>query len=745
MTSNSLQEINNLTLEYLKSPVENKALNLLRCCRAHSQHELGIFLGRFLNQKYPYNIDILDEISIMLYYSNKKHDAYDIHEKTLEFKGLNQEQSYKIIFNQHFSFESVENRYASYNEDIVQKIKNKKENEIPLVTFSITTCKRFDLFEKTMNSFLNCCQDVLSIDMWICVDDNSSKEDREKMEKLYPFFQFYFKNESEKGHAKSMNIIRNMVKTPYLMHFEDDWVFYSKRNYIKECLDVLNNDSSLGQCLINKNFSETEMDVDVTGGIFKQTKTGLRYYIHEFASSEEEKRKWVEKYGTYKNSSYWPHFSFRPSILRTEVLKKVGEFNENANHFEMEYAYRYVSQSYKSAFLESIYCRHTGRLTSERTDDSKLNAYKLNNTKQFYDKDYEKQETMKESNACAKSQTSFYPNMKTFVVNLDRRPDRYESFLNNSSKLDFLNFKRFSAVDGKKLKSTRQLQQIFEHNDYQMRVGLVGCAMSHISLFINLINETDENIDSYLILEDDIEFQPDFEKKFKYFYGQLQKTSNWDLAFLGHHVRDVNNTSYKNQEKMPEIEKIDVYQSFLKSLGGTTGFIITKKGAVKLLEFLNNTSMTNGIDTVMQKSANDLNVYYCEPHLIFSECYRGNNSQTLDTDIQHDFTALEKTKSQRIQDELDYLKDKKIEIKKSESYDELEFFLTKDSSKYSTATYYEGTDDEIEKIERFCTRPYYKIGDKCIFIIPEKLSTEGEFYFHRFKVGDKYKVDLQFT
>ena len=742
MTSNNLKEINTLTLEYLKNPVENKALNLLRCCRSHSQHSLGVFLGRFLTVKYPYNIDILDEISIMLYYSNKKESAYDIHEKTLEFKGLNQEQSYKIIFNQHFSFESVENRYTSYSHNIVQKILNKKDNEIPLVTFSITTCKRMDLFEKTMNSFLNCCEDILSIDKWICVDDNSSKEDRQKMEKLYPFFQFYFKNESEKGHAKSMNIIRNLVKTPYLIHFEDDWVFYSKKNYIKECLDVLNDDSSLGQCLINKNFGETEECTDVVGGIFKQTRTGLRYYIHEFASTEEEKRKFIEKYGTYKNSSYWPHFSFRPSIIRTEVLNKVGEFNENANHFEMEYAYRYVALSYKSAFLESIYCRHTGRLTSERTDESKLNAYKLNDEIQFYGKEEkikEKQETKVILKESSKSKTPFYQNIKTFVINLNRRPDRWEVFLNNSSTLDFLDFKRFPGIDGQKVESTRQLQQIFENNDYQMRRGMLGCAMSHISLFINLINETDKNIDTYLILEDDIEFQPDFEKKFKYFYEKLQKTSNWDLAFLGHHVRDLNNTSYKNQEKMPEIERIDVYQSFLRSLGGTTGFIIKRQGAIKLLEFLNNTSMTNGIDTVIQKSANDLAIYYCEPHLIFSECYRGDNSASLDTDIQHDFSTLEKTIPQRIRDELDYLRDKKIKIKKCENYEEVLAFLKHDI----IATYYEGTEQEIEKIERICTKPWYKIGDKCIFIIPEKFSKEGEFYFHRFKVGNEYKVDLK--
>ena len=86
---------------------------------------------------------------------------------------------------------------------------------------------------------------------------------------------------------------------------------------------------------------------------------------------------------------------------------------------------------------------------------------------------------------------------------------------------------------------------------------------------------------------------------------QLDKTPLWDLAFLGHHVRDKNNTGVFNKEKMPEIYKIDVYQSFCQSLGGTTGFIVSKKGAEKFLDFLNKTGATNGIDTCIQKSAND--------------------------------------------------------------------------------------------------------------------------------------------
>ena len=86
---------------------------------------------------------------------------------------------------------------------------------------------------------------------------------------------------------------------------------------------------------------------------------------------------------------------------------------------------------------------------------------------------------------------------------MDRRPDRWETFT-QLKQLDFLNYKRFSEIDGEKLISTHQLQQIFENNDYNMRKGMVGCFMSHIVLCTQLINSQD---DTYLILEDDVEPQ----------------------------------------------------------------------------------------------------------------------------------------------------------------------------------------------------------------------------------------------
>jgi tetratricopeptide (TPR) repeat protein len=122
-----------------------------------------------------------------------------------------------------------------------------QQQQLPLVrpkkrriVVTMTTCKRFDLFTRTINSFLTCCTDVDLVDQWIIVDDNSSADDRMRMQKLYPFFKFIFKTPEERGHAKSMNMLQtavlppdnNAVSADLIFHLEDDWLFLDHRPYM---------------------------------------------------------------------------------------------------------------------------------------------------------------------------------------------------------------------------------------------------------------------------------------------------------------------------------------------------------------------------------------------------------------------------------------------------------------------------------------------------------------------------------
>ena len=179
-----------------------------------------------------------------IFHSNKDSDGGDIQEcknNTLEeLKKLADKDPKCLGFNtrgwlKYRIRNNLNNMYANneftngiyiknINPDIQAKINviinSKKQTGL---SFIITSCKRYDLFKETIDIFLLRCQDVESIQEWICIDDNSSDEDRTKMAKNYPFFKFIWKTPEDKGHQKSLNILLDQVTTPYVLNFEDDW------------------------------------------------------------------------------------------------------------------------------------------------------------------------------------------------------------------------------------------------------------------------------------------------------------------------------------------------------------------------------------------------------------------------------------------------------------------------------------------------------------------------------------------
>ena len=269
------------------------------------------------------------------------------------------------------------------NEKVFLSITTCKKHEVFLsvttckkyeIFLSITTCKRYDLFVKTINSFMTCCKDIDKIDYFFCIDDNSSEDDRKNMIEQYPYFEYYFKNESEKGHLNSMNIIWNKLnelKPKYWLHMEDDWLFFKPFDYVTKSIQFLEKykKQNIHQILFNKNYAETIEDYDLVGGVKLE---GDDYILH---IKDEEGI-------VCRNCCYWPHYSFRPSMCLVETILNLGNFNSENTFFERDYADKYYEKGFKSAFYNEIVCIHIGRLTSERYSNKK-NAYQLNGESQF--------------------------------------------------------------------------------------------------------------------------------------------------------------------------------------------------------------------------------------------------------------------------------------------------------------------------------------------------------------------------
>jgi GR25 family glycosyltransferase involved in LPS biosynthesis len=750
--------------EFLLSGNVQKIVDCLSEYRLKNEYTLCLIIAEYIEKFFPNNIAYLSELALVYYDLREYRKAYDVYQRILSFKKVD---SKFFLHNQHYCIPFIKDDYTFYNREIVDKLKlnMNSQNVFPFITFTITTCKRYDLFEKTMNSFLNCCLDVHEISHFFCVDDNSSEEDRQKMRERYPFFEFYFKTPSEKGHPRSMNIIRDKVKTPYIFGMEDDWCFISKRKYITECLEVMgargdltggcggansqDEENNIKQCLINKNYAETERDINVIGGIPMETDSGLRYYIHDHyeGGNKEQEQLFISRYGYGPNSGYWPGFSFRPSLYKRELFI-AGPFDERVSHFEMNYANRFLNTDFKFAFLEGIYSLHTGRLTSERNDETKANAYTLNGEKQLHGKEGVSSGDKSSDKSSDKSDIPGIT-VKTTVINLDKRVDRWETFVKKPEP-KFLNYVRFSAIDGSKLKPTEQLQRIFDGNDYNMRQGMVGCALSHIKLYTDIAKDiikeagagAKDNDDKtfYCIFEDDIEFVPDFQNKFVNVIKQLSQT-DFDLCYLGHHVWDKNLRDWYNRQTMPIIEKWDTKTSLSLSIGGTGGYILSKKGALSLLNMINNTGMTNGIDTMQQKSADTLSVWYAFPHLIYSECATTNANT--DTDIQHNYGSLTRPLMERFEEDMILYKNEYPGLDVYLFNDENEFIKKVQDKECVNVCMYNGgkVKSLLDDVKR-SMKPFYTLSYDAIVVVPKPTKkVESVRYFDRLKKDGVFNIN----
>ncbi len=324
------------------------------------------------------NVDykILIEYLICGYHLKRYEESFNIGNLLLSMN-LPDDDRKKIEKYRDFNIEYLLDDNIIYPLNRINKIQ--KDQTEKNIIFTITTCKRYDLFHKTINSFINCCNDYLKINKWLCVDDNSSDEDRKRMITMYPFFEFIFKTPEQKGHVESMNIIFDKISEyKYQLHMEDDWLFFEKRNYIDESTTILENYPQYGQCLFNVNYAQKARCRDIAGGIVKYH-NNIRYLEHEYYSDKKEYNAFISRNIGKSTQAYWPHYSLRPSLLRVSTLKEIGNYKNETGHFEMDYAKRYSSLGYKSAFLDTICSYHIGKCTWEKGD----NSYSLNGVQQF--------------------------------------------------------------------------------------------------------------------------------------------------------------------------------------------------------------------------------------------------------------------------------------------------------------------------------------------------------------------------
>ena len=200
---------------------------------------------------------------------------------------------------------------------------------------------------------------------------------------------------------------------------------------------------------------------------------------------------------------------------------------------------------------------------------------------------------------------------KIYIINLDKDIERLNNSYKQLNKYNIINYERYPAVYGNDCNT-------YELSTYTTDIGkliasksMIGCGISHINIWKKIVNE---RINKCLILEDDFILKDDFLNKFN---NIIDKTFiDYDMLFL------TNNIIHNKNLKLYNIDDNFYKQLFISQ---TVGYIITLKGAEKILKYINKVSHHIDVELCISSILYNFNIISVKEPLIYQTFDTSNN------------------------------------------------------------------------------------------------------------------------
>ena len=223
-------------------------------------------------------------------------------------------------------------------------------------------------------------------------------------------------------------------------------------------------------------------------------------------------------------------------------------------------------------------------------------------------------------------------NYKIFCINLKRRKDRREKMEKIFMESSINNYQFFEAVDKFDVENHPYIYLFKHSNNNVHRRSFIGCALSHFSIWKELVSDNVHDI--YIILEDDIRLSDNFKFHLDEYIKKID--DNMNIILIGMTVDKSMYIQSRNKYLHDTSYSIHPLTRALYG-GGAFGYIITKKGAEEILNYIYINGIKIAIDYVMYNSG--IPLYETHPHIVFTDAVQHSDFY-VDSDIQRDYTKI---------------------------------------------------------------------------------------------------------
>jgi len=145
----------------------------------------------------------------------------------------------------------------------------------------------------------------------------------------------------------------------------------------------------------------------------------------------------------------------------------------------------------------------------------------------------------------------------TYVLNLDRRPDRLEKMKRSLAKIGIYNWTRWSAIDGKESphyeewSNYRRSRMTYQEKRryHRKAIGSPGSWAILKSMYLMIKDAIKKKYHSILVLQDDLLFHKKFVSEFLKIPGKVPK--NWKMLYLGATQHNWNHVEFRPEYYFP--------------------------------------------------------------------------------------------------------------------------------------------------------------------------------------------------
>ena len=202
----------------------------------------------------------------------------------------------------------------------------------------------------------------------------------------------------------------------------------------------------------------------------------------------------------------------------------------------------------------------------------------------------------------------------TYIINLDKDTSRWEKMKIECKKHFIENYTRIPGIDGSVI-TDKDMDLVSSSCKNFCTRSTIGCALSHIKAWEKVGGTT-------LILEDDSRFENDFVESVLSKLESVPK--DFDILYLGCNIGCYNDDKrtfetflyslIKKTSKFKRINK-DIYVPYLPL--ALHGYILSKKGAKKLLDLVKHKKVNDHIDVHILENSSGLSIYASDPLLVY--------------------------------------------------------------------------------------------------------------------------------